>query len=156
MSRRFDPSSQFGFYARRVTMFRQICKLLVIVLTFVLLLYLSHLSDKLFIRYFFGAINKHHRTYENEDLSLLVKNKSSEEKSMYTFPVNFMFGVSSSAHQIEGAYLEDGKTMSVWDTYAHDHPEIIKDHSTADVACDSYHKFMKDIEALDAVGVKHS
>lgn len=138
-------------------MFRAIFKLVGIVLIFVLWLSLSHLSDKLFIRYFFGSINTQHREeFKTEDLSLLVKNKSLEDKSHHGFPVNFMIGVSSSAHQIEGAYLEDGKTMSVWDTYAHEHPELINDGRNADVACDSYHKFMKDIEALDAVGVKHS
>lgn len=137
-------------------MFRAISKLVGVAVTFVLIFYMSHLSDKLFIRYFFGAINTQHRESSKiEDLSLLVKNKSSEDKSQYGFPVNFMIGVSSSAHQIEGAYLEDGKTMSVWDTYAHEHPELIIGGVNADVACDSYHKFMKDIEALDAVGVKH-
>lgn len=135
------------------TMFRNILKFLAVVLTFVLMSSMSHLSDKLFIRYFFGAINKQERGSNEsgiEDLSLLVKNKSS---GRYSFPVNFMIGVSSSAHQIEGAYNEDGKTMSVWDTYEHDHPELITDGSNADVTCDSYHRFLQDIEALDRVGV---
>ncbi|EMS64712.1 Beta-glucosidase 10 [Triticum urartu] len=37
------------------------------------------------------------------------------------FPVDFSFGASTSAYQWEGAAAEDGRTPSVWDTFAHAH-----------------------------------
>lgn len=69
------------------------------------------------------------------------------------FPHNFSFGVSTSAFQIEGGWNEDGKTPSVWDTFTHEHSDLIADGSNADITTDSYHLYKKDVEALNQVGV---
>ncbi|KAF2293584.1 hypothetical protein GH714_003094 [Hevea brasiliensis] len=57
------------------------------------------------------------------------------------FPDDFIFGTATSAYQIEGAANISGKGPSVWDTFTHEYPERIKDHSTGDVAVDFYHRY---------------
>lgn len=81
---------------------------------------------------------------------ILIEN---EVSTVNTFPKNFSFGAATAAYQIEGGWKDDGKGPSIWDTLVHSHPELIVDHSTADVGPDSYHFYKKDIEALKKVGV---
>ncbi|XP_058094673.1 beta-glucosidase 18-like [Magnolia sinica] len=68
------------------------------------------------------------------------------------FPQDFLFGTSTSSYQIEGAYLEDNKSLSNWDVFTHT-PGKIKDGSNADVADDHYHRYMEDIELMHSLGV---
>ena len=81
--------------------------------------------------------------------SLIVRESISNN-----FPASFSFGASTAAYQIEGGWKEDGKGPSIWDTITHSHPELIADHTTADVGADSYHFYKKDVEALKHVGVR--
>lgn len=69
-------------------------------------------------------------------------------------PEDFIFGASTSAYQIEGAWNESGKGLNTWDVVVHTRPEVIKDRSNGDIAADSYHRYMDDVEALKRVGVK--
>ncbi|MFE9018729.1 GH1 family beta-glucosidase [Streptomyces sp. NPDC007808] len=66
------------------------------------------------------------------------------------FPAGFLWGVSTSAHQIEGA--ADERERSVWDAFTAE-PGRVKDGSTAAVACDHYHRYPEDVALLAALGV---
>ncbi|MGW5093269.1 GH1 family beta-glucosidase [Streptomyces nodosus] len=66
------------------------------------------------------------------------------------FPDGFLWGVSTSAHQIEGAAEE--REPSVWDVFTAE-PGRVKDGSTAAVACDHYHRYREDVALLAGLGV---
>lgn len=69
------------------------------------------------------------------------------------FPADFVWGVATSAFQIEGAHDVDGRGRSIWDTYAAQ-PGLIEDGSNAEVACDHYHRYPQDIEIIRSLGVR--
>ncbi|KAF5195422.1 Beta-glucosidase [Thalictrum thalictroides] len=70
-----------------------------------------------------------------------------------SFPKYFVFGTSSSSYQYEGAYNEDGKGPSIWDTYTHEHPERIAGGTNGDVATDHYHRYKEDVALMKDIGV---
>jgi beta-glucosidase len=69
------------------------------------------------------------------------------------FPPGFVWGFAASAYQIEGAAAEDGRGVSIWDTFARQQGAIA-DGSTGDVACDHYHRFPEDVGLMAQVGAK--
>jgi beta-glucosidase/6-phospho-beta-glucosidase/beta-galactosidase len=54
--------------------------------------------------------------------------------------------LATAAYRIEGAVTEDGRTPSIWDTFAHT-PGRIANGDTGDVADDHYHRFRDDVAA---------
>ncbi|MEU3981192.1 GH1 family beta-glucosidase [Streptomyces sp. NPDC026672] len=76
--------------------------------------------------------------------------RSMATKTMPRFPAGFLWGVSTSAHQIEGA--ADEREPSVWDEFTAA-PGRVKDGSTAAVACDHYHRYREDVALLAGLGV---
>jgi hypothetical protein len=77
----------------------------------------------------------------------------SVNESVIFFPDDFIFSISTSAYQVEGAWNEDGKSPSTWDTFVHQHPKMISDETNADVGSNSYYLFDDDIDSLNSVGV---
>lgn len=69
------------------------------------------------------------------------------------FPANFLFGCATSSVQIEGAIHEDGKGESNWDRFVRV-PGKIKDGSTTEPTCDSYHRWPEDVALLKQMGLQ--
>ncbi len=69
------------------------------------------------------------------------------------FGKDFAWGVATASYQIEGAWNEDGKGLSVWDVFSHEPNKVYENH-TGDVACDHYHLFKEDIKLMKEMGIK--
>jgi beta-glucosidase len=68
------------------------------------------------------------------------------------FPSGFRWGVATAAYQIEGAATEDGRGVSIWDTFSHE-PGRTRDGHTGDVACDHYHRWPGDVGLMAGLGI---
>lgn len=78
-------------------------------------------------------------------------NKAETGGELPELPEGFQFGTSTSAYQIEGAWLEDGKGLSIWDTFSN-LPDRILDGSTGSDACDHYHRYREDVALMKQLG----
>jgi beta-glucosidase len=67
------------------------------------------------------------------------------------FPADFIWGVATSAFQIEGALDVDGRGPSVWDVFPR---ERIHDRSDAATANDAYHRYGEDVALIADAGLK--
>ncbi|MDO9465185.1 MAG: GH1 family beta-glucosidase [bacterium] len=67
------------------------------------------------------------------------------------FPADFLWGVSTSAYQIEGGWNENGKGESNWDRWAH--LGKIKNGNTGDITCDHYHLWKEDVRLMREIGI---
>lgn len=64
---------------------------------------------------------------------------------------DFLWGAASAAHQIEGAYNEDGKGLGIWDALVEGH---VKHGENGNVACDHYHRYKEDVALMKQLGLK--
>lgn len=69
------------------------------------------------------------------------------------FPQNFLWGTATASYQIEGAWNEDGKGASIWDTFTHQTGKIYENQN-GDIACDHYHRWKEDISLMKQLGLK--
>jgi beta-glucosidase len=69
-----------------------------------------------------------------------------------SFPEDFIWGCAASAYQVEGAWNEDGKSPSIWDTFVHT-PGKIARGETGDVSIDHYHRFKEDVALMEELGL---
>mmetsp|Transcript_57421 Transcript_57421/g.184468 ORF Transcript_57421/g.184468 Transcript_57421/m.184468 type:complete len:765 (-) Transcript_57421:277-2571(-) len=94
------------------------------------------------------------------------------------FPEHFVWGFGTAAYQIEGAFREDGRGATIWDTFTGadttDMPGAncsycckeppckpnaamheVAHGATGNVACDHYHTFEADVQFMKSMGLKH-
>lgn len=69
------------------------------------------------------------------------------------FPENFVWGVAASAYQIEGAWNEDGKGLSIWDTFSHI-PGKVANNQNGDKAIDHYHLWSEDLDLMASLNIR--
>lgn len=69
------------------------------------------------------------------------------------FPAGFTWGATTSAYQIEGAWNEDGKGLSIWDAFVRQ-PGRIERGETGNVAADHYHRWQQDLTLMHELGLQ--
>ena len=77
----------------------------------------------------------------------IFKAAGSTEPSV-RFPRNFVWGISTSAYQIEGGLQVDGRGLSIWDGVFAD-----GDGLTAEPTADHYRRWREDVRLLERLGV---
>lgn len=69
------------------------------------------------------------------------------------FPRDFLFGVATSAPQVEGGVNTDGKGLNIWDVFARI-PNTIADGTTPDYTCDMYHRWKSDFALMKQLNIQ--
>lgn len=69
------------------------------------------------------------------------------------FNQEFKWGAATASYQIEGAYNQDGRGLSIWDTFSHTKGNVLNG-DTGDEACDHYNKLEEDIELMKEIGLE--
>ncbi|MBT2229225.1 GH1 family beta-glucosidase [Nonomuraea sp. NEAU-A123] len=67
--------------------------------------------------------------------------------------MSFLWGAATSSYQIEGAFAEDGRGTSIWDTFSRT-PGKVRDAENGDVACDHYHRYADDVRLMAGLGLQ--
>jgi beta-glucosidase len=68
------------------------------------------------------------------------------------FPDSFLWGVATSAYQIEGGVDRDGRGPSIWDRFSAQ-PGRVRDHATGQVAADHRNRMVEDVSLLADLGL---
>ena len=71
---------------------------------------------------------------------------------LLAFPAGFTWGVATAAYQVEGAWNEGGRGLSIWDTFCRQ-PGKVHNGDTGDVADDHYHRWAEDVAIMAELGV---
>ncbi|RFA15285.1 beta-glucosidase [Subtercola boreus] len=69
------------------------------------------------------------------------------------FPAGFTFGSATASYQIEGAFDEDGRGPSIWDTFSKT-PGKVLNGDTGDVADDHYHRLDEDLDLMASLNLQ--
>ena len=68
------------------------------------------------------------------------------------FPKDFLWGVATSAYQIEGCTLADGAGPNIWHRFSHS-PGMTVAGATGDIACDHYNRYADDVALMAELGL---
>ncbi|WP_298455592.1 GH1 family beta-glucosidase [uncultured Cellulomonas sp.] len=69
-----------------------------------------------------------------------------------TFPQGFLWGAATAAYQVEGAAHRDGRTDSIWDTFARV-PGAVLDAHDGEVACGHYDRYRDDVALMTSLNL---
>ena len=69
------------------------------------------------------------------------------------FPSDFLWGVATSAYQVEGSTLADGAGPNIWHRFARE-PGMTVGGATGDVACDHYCRSEEDVKLMADLGIQ--
>lgn len=69
------------------------------------------------------------------------------------FKKDFVWGAATASYQVEGAYDEDGKGLSIWDTFSSTEGKVYEGH-TGKIACDHYHRYKEDVQIMKELSLK--
>ena len=64
---------------------------------------------------------------------------------------DMIWGAASAAYQVEGAFDEDGKGLSIWDALSDGH---VKHNDNGNIACDQYHLYKEDIALMKRMNLQ--
>lgn len=92
-------------------------------------------------------------SFKNEDDKILISKKNNPILDGNNFPSDFLWGTATAAYQVEGAYKEDGRGMSIWDTFSHTKGKVYNNEN-GDIACDMYHSYKSDIQLMKDLNTK--
>ena len=84
---------------------------------------------------------------ENDVMEPLEGSPVVEDLNREDFGEDFIWGVSSSAYQVEGGFSDDGKGPSIWDTFT-SRRRVVAKNQHARVACDFYNRFREDLHLM--------
>ena len=70
------------------------------------------------------------------------------------FGKDFIWGVSTSAYQIEGAHDKDFKGASIWDEFSNKKKNIALNHN-GNTACNFYHHYVEDLKLMHSLGIRN-
>lgn len=86
----------------------------------------------------------------NNDKLAIDDEKKAQPDHQRRFPDDFVWGTATAAYQVEGAVQEDGRGVSIWDTYSKI-PGKIMNNDNGDVACDMYHRYKEDVQIMKSI-----
>ena len=90
-------------------------------------------------------------TIEEKDSALLETLITPPTETANKLPSTFFWGCATAAYQVEGAASKDGRTPSIWDTFAKTKGKVV-DGGNGDVAVDQYHLYPEDAKLIKSYG----